>query len=118
MNTYLLCIANRILCNINKGMYTHTNLRIEKKNLGSGCPQNEQVAMGSIVPLKARSHGTFFCECDCDKNGLCGCQRLFIWCDCDAFVCAMSHMNGYHTHSVRLRCAISICIYTDHSHTV
>ena len=30
----------------------------------------------------------------------------------------MSHMNELHTHSVRLRCVISICIYTDHSHTM
>ena len=29
-------------------------------------------------------------------------MRLFIWCDCDAFVCVMSYMDGCLTHSVRL----------------
>ena len=38
--------------------------------------------------------------------------------DCDAFVCAVSHINGFHTHSVKLWCVIPICINTDCSHTM
>ena len=45
-------------------------------------------------------------------------MRLFIWCNCNGFLCVMSHMNGFHTHSVRLQCVIPIYIYTDHSHTM
>ena len=70
--------------------------------------------------FKARSHGAiFFCECDCNKKWVVWMSmRLFTWCDCNAFVCAMSHMNGFHSHSVWLQCVIPICIYTDCSHTM
>ena len=54
---------------------------------------------------EVHSYGAIFCECDCHKNGLCGCQ----WhCSYGAAVCAMSHMNGFHTHSVQLWFAILI----------
>ena len=48
-------------------------------------------------------------------------MRLFKCSHCDIavpLVCAMSHMNRFHTLSMRLWCAIPICIYTDHSCTM
>ena len=46
--------------------------------------------------------------CDCDFfiawNGLCGslwkCSHGAICSVCDAFMCVMSHMNGFYSHSV------------------
>ena len=38
---------------------------------------------------------------------------------CDLFVWVMSHMNRFQTHSVRLQCAIPICIYSkSHAHFI
>ena len=69
--------------------------------------------------VKARSHEAIFSGCGCGKKWVVWMlMRLFIWCDCNAFVCVMSHMNGFHTHSVQLWCTIPICIYTDCSHTM
>ena len=42
--------------------------------------------------LEARSHGTICCECDCDENGLCGCQR-----DCSYGVTVMHLCVQRHT---------------------
>ena len=42
--------------------------------------------------------------------GLWKCSHSAICSACDAFLCAMSHMNGFYTHSVRLQCVIAICI--------
>ena len=73
--------------------------------------------------LKACSHVAFF-DCDCDLFtcdfmkwnglyvGLGKCSHGVICSACDAFLCAMSHMNGFHIHSVLLRCAIPICIHS------
>ena len=44
--------------------------------------------------------------------GLGKCSHSAICYACNAFLCAMSHMNGFHTHSVRLQCAIPICIHS------
>ena len=43
--------------------------------------------------------------------GLCKFSHRAICSACYAFLCAMSHMNGFHTDSVRLRCVIPICIH-------
>ena len=47
---------------------------------------------------------------------------LAISCACDAYLCATSHMNRYHTHSVRLRHAIPMLVHyklhPDSSHCV
>ena len=34
---------------------------------------------------------------------------LFRWCDYNVFLCAMMHMNRFHTHSVRLQCVMCNC---------
>ena len=68
--------------------------------------------------LKARSHSAFFfVNATVIKKG---CEILsmilFILCDCDylTFTCVwMSHMNGLHTHSVQLQCAIHTKIYVN-----
>ena len=63
-----------------------------------------------------------FCECDCNRKWVVWISmRLFIWCGCDycsrICVCVLSHMNRFHTHSVRLRCAIHTKDM-NHSHTM
>ena len=52
------------------------------------------------------------------KMGCVDVNETVLQCDCDAFVCVISHMNGFHTHSVQLLCAIPICFNIDCSHTV
>ena len=61
--------------------------------------------------LKARSHGAnFFLNATAIiyriQWAVWMSMILFRWCDCDVFLCAMSHMNRFHTHSVWLWGAI------------
>ena len=62
---------------------------------------------------QALSHVAIFCECDCNKKGLCGCQwdsshgaTVMDLCVCD--------INRFHTHSVWVQYFIN----TDYSHTM
>ena len=78
--------------------------------------------MHTCARAKACSHGAILSECDWVVWMS---MRLFIWCDCNiitvsqSYLCVQRHTwNGFQMHSVRLGCAIPICIYTDRSRTV
>ena len=60
----------------------------------------------------------FVYDCDLLYVGLGKCSHGAICSACEAFLCEMSNMNGFHAHSVQLWCVNPICIYRDHIRTV
>ena len=98
--------------------HSHQSLQTSKKKL---CR-----CMGGHLRLVHTVH-FFVCDCDlfrCDFMkwnglyvGLGKCSHGTICSACDAFLCVMLHMNGFHTHSVQLQCAIAIYIHSkSHPH--